>query len=227
MGRPRVHDARTRTDLIRAALVLVAKSGQESVSVRALAAKLGTTTRAIYSVFGSKDGVFDALLRESFHALTRAVDAVPLTDDPMHDLVRAGVDGFRRYALTHPNLFRFVFEGPPLRMARPENQGVAMECLNRLRHRVERCAAAGLLPAGSIDTVTTSFHALCQGLASVERTGCLPLPAGNEPEAVWELALRALVDGFSAAPANRIWPRSPTIGEHRPPAPAKPARPRR
>jgi AcrR family transcriptional regulator len=206
--------------LIRAAEALVAKGGPESVSVRALATKVGTTTRAVYSVFGSKEGLFDAVFRESFQALTRAVDSVPLTDDPVHDLVRAGIDGFRRYALAHPNLFHFVFEGASLRQARPENLAVAMECLGRLHQRVERCIAAGRLPPDSRDTVTSAFHSVCQGLAAVERGGCLPMPAGCEPEAVWELSLRALVEGFRDCRPGRPWPRSPAI----PGAPAPPAK---
>ncbi|HUL03804.1 MAG TPA: TetR/AcrR family transcriptional regulator [Gemmatimonadales bacterium] len=210
MGRPRLHDAETRTELLRAAEALVAKGGPDAVSVRGLAAKVGTTTRAIYSVFRDKDGLFRALIHESFSKLLSAVNAVQLTDDPLEDLIRAGTEGFRRYALGYPNLMRFVFEGPALRDPAPENQAIALEALQVLRLRVERCAAAGIIPAEAVDTVTTAFHGLCLGLASTERGGCLPMPMGKQPEPVWDAALRALVTGFAGAkrPAGKPWPRS-------------------
>jgi len=199
-----------RAELLRAAEALVAAGGPEAVSVRGLAAKVGTTTRAIYSVFRGKSGLFTALIHESFEKLIGAVQAVPLTDDPFTDLIRAGTEGFRRYALEYPNLMRFVFEGTALRNPAPENMTVGLEALQVLRSRVERCAVSGIIPRDAVDTVTTAFHALCLGLAAVERGGCLPVPMGKQPEPVWDVALRALVAGFENAepPTGGRWPRS-------------------
>jgi len=210
MGRPRLHDANTRAELLHAAEALVAKGGPEAVSVRGLAAQVGTTTRAIYSVFRDKRGLFSALIQESFSKLLAAVNAVRLTGDPVEDLIRAGTHGFRRYALEYPNLMRFVFESGALRELAPETQAVAFEALQVLRSRVERCANAGTIPAEAVDTVTSAFHALCLGLAATERGGCLPLPMGKQPEPVWAASLRALVMGFAGAkrPAGKAWPRS-------------------
>ena len=69
MGRPREHDERTRAALREAAERLVAAGGPGALSVRAVAEEAGTTTRAVYSVFGSKEGlVVDALARDAFAA---------------------------------------------------------------------------------------------------------------------------------------------------------------
>ena len=62
MGRPRIHDDETRQLLLRAAEAMVAHGGVEALSVRSLAAIVHTTTRAVYSVFGGKDGVIRKVL---------------------------------------------------------------------------------------------------------------------------------------------------------------------
>ena len=62
MGRPRVHDEATRATLRAVAEQLVAEGGAPALSVRAVAKKAGTSTRAVYSLFGSKEGLLvDAL----------------------------------------------------------------------------------------------------------------------------------------------------------------------
>src|SRR6266498_1632147 len=105
MGRPKVHDASTALALLEAAEHLVQVGGLDALSVRAVAAEVGTTTRAVYSLYGSKDGLFVALGVRAFEMLGAAVVAMPTTDDPAADLVEAGVKVFRRFALDHPSLF--------------------------------------------------------------------------------------------------------------------------
>ena len=62
MGRPREHDEETRAALRAATERIVAESGIGAFSVRAVAREVGTTTRAVYSLFGSKEGLLvDAL----------------------------------------------------------------------------------------------------------------------------------------------------------------------
>jgi len=56
MGRPREHDEATRAALLEAAERIVADRGPTALSVRAVAEAAGTSTRAVYSLFGSKDG---------------------------------------------------------------------------------------------------------------------------------------------------------------------------
>src|SRR5687767_12036397 len=110
MGRPRSHDEKTRADLLREGEKRLVEGGLDAVSVRGVAEAAGTTTRAIYSLFGSREGLVSALYREAWRTLTARVEAVPLTDDPVQDLVRVGIDGFRSFATSHPNLFRLAFE---------------------------------------------------------------------------------------------------------------------
>jgi AcrR family transcriptional regulator len=89
-----------------------------SAAVRAAATGAGTTTRAVYVLFGSKEGLVQALAQRAFGLLMEQVATVPLTNDPGHDLIACSVKGFRVFALDHPDLFRLFFTAqlprPPL-----------------------------------------------------------------------------------------------------------------
>ena len=91
MGRPREHNQDTATALLATAERTVEAHGLAALSVRAVAAEAGTTTRAVYSLFGSKDGLVVALGMRAYELLGAAVAGLPVTDDPAADLVDAGL----------------------------------------------------------------------------------------------------------------------------------------
>src|SRR4051794_20851994 len=109
MGRPKEHNDATREALLAAAEHLVEHGGTGALSVRAVADEIGTTTRAVYSTFGSKDGLLAALAERSFAMLHDAIAALPQTDDPARDLVEAALTVFRPMAIEHPSLFQIAF----------------------------------------------------------------------------------------------------------------------
>src|SRR5215470_18103173 len=108
MGRPRIHDEQTREALLSAAEQLLVRGGLDAVSTRAVAEEAGTTTRAVYSLFGSKPELLRQLAARAFGLLADLVQSVPRTGDPGADLISAAM-AFRGWALAHPNLFRLVF----------------------------------------------------------------------------------------------------------------------
>jgi AcrR family transcriptional regulator len=198
MGRPRTHDQTTERELLSAAEALLSEGGAEALSVRRVAEAAGTTSRAIYSVFGGKEGLHRALFREAFQALSADLDALPLTDDPVSDLVAAGAVGFRGWSLSRPNLFRLAFADEAPAGRTPESTGVA--AFERLLDRIRRCTAAGRISPGRELEVGLSFHALCEGLAGFEARGRFPLLAGQDPADLWRSALGALVKGYVDRP---------------------------
>jgi AcrR family transcriptional regulator len=195
MGRPRTHDERIRRKLLAAAEAMVAEGGADALSLRRVADAAGTTTRAVYSLFGSRTGLMGALYREAFQVLVRRVESLPRTADPAADLKNAALNGFRQYALEHPNLFRLAFERmiPEDRLYRAERSsgGDAREVARRL---VERCLVAGLFARRPVDLVVNQFHALCQGLAAMELQGRF---RGVNPVLVWTDAITVLLAGLA------------------------------
>ena len=77
MGRPKEHDERTGASVLEAAERIVDGASLEALSVRHVAEEVGTTTRAVYSVFGSKEGVIVVLGIRAFEMLGAAIRAQP------------------------------------------------------------------------------------------------------------------------------------------------------
>ena len=210
VGRPREHDQATAAALLEAAERTVEAEGLGALSVRRVANDVGTTTRAVYSLFGSKDGLVVALGARAFDLLGAAVAALPETDDPAEDLVQAGLV-FRHFAREHPALFTVgVQRALPSRELWDRFRGAAVKALSTLHARLERLAAHDGLGGRSVAEAAWQFHALCEGLAAAE----LRDPdVGRDPERRWRAALDALVRGFAVAPA---------ASEHRPPGKSLP-----
>lgn len=206
VGRPKEHDERTRAALRAAAERIVEEDGPEALSVRAVAGEAGTTTRAVYSLFGSKEGLLvDALAQGAFEFLAEHIDRLPRTNDAVSDLVAVGVPVFRTLVLEHPTLYRIAFQrivpglspGPELTAARERAFGALLT-------RVQRVADAGLLGTKSVPEAAIEFNAMLEGLANAELRGSVLriLPEGAE-ESVWREALTSVVRGFEASERPR------------------------
>ncbi len=202
MGRPRQHDERTRAALLAAAERLIAQGGPAALSVRAVAEAAGTTTRAVYSLFGSKDGLLvEALASDAFEFLFGEIGKLEETDDPAADLVAVGVVAFRRFVRDHPALFRIAFQRiVPGLDAGPELTATRQRAWDQLVAKVARLEAAGLLGDKTPQEAAVELIAMMEGLGNAELRGAVLrlLPEGNE-EDTWRNALTTLVRGFSAA----------------------------
>jgi AcrR family transcriptional regulator len=219
VGRPREHNERTAVALLEAAERTVQVDGLGALSVRGVADQVGTTTRAIYSVFGSKEGLVIALGTRAFELLGAAITALPTTGDPVSDLVEAGAAVFRRFAIEHPSLFQIGVQlASP--QSRHEFSATANKAFAGLEARITRVNDAGLLGPRTVRDAACEFHALCEGLAAVElRSQMTP----GQEERIWRDALTALVTGFAAQPRPprrrnpKAAPRhsSPTVTESR------------
>lgn len=199
VGRPKEHDQRTAAALLEAAERIVEQHGISALSVRRVAEEIGESTRAVYSVFGSKDALVAALGRRAFDWLADALDQQSLTGEPIADLVEAGAGGFRRLAVEHPSLFTIAIQQRELPADLARGLGEAAgDAWTRLVARVERLAESA--PLGrSVHEAATQYHALCEGLAAVELRGFL---ARGDEERMWRQALTALVLGFTVDQAS-------------------------
>jgi AcrR family transcriptional regulator len=196
MGRPKAYDESTAVALLDAAERLVAEGGLEAISVRRLASAIGATAQAVYSLFGSKDGLVIALGTRAFNLLGDGLDSVPTTDDTAGDLVEAGMVVFRRFTVRHPALFTIgvLQTGVRADIAR-EFRHAQEQALARLHARIRRLKDAGKLGTRSEAQAALGFHSLCEGLAALE-SRCVLRP--EEAEAIWRDALRALLAGWAA-----------------------------
>ena len=195
MGRPRIHDEATRVELLAAAERLISDRGLAGLSIRATAEAAGTSTRAVYALFESKDGLVDALAQRTYELVMETVAAVPRTSDAGEDLVKGAVHGFRRFALEHPELFHLFFN-TQMRRSRLGDAADAtrLVALNQLVELVERAKAAGFLGEHSVRQVVMLWDVMCVGLAA--REFCWLIPP-DQAEQVWTDSLRSLLAGLA------------------------------
>ncbi len=90
MPRPREYSDDLRQQLLDTAARLLATEGPQALSTRRVAAEVGTSTTAIYSLIGSKEELVRQLYLEGFRRLDDHQRAVRLTDDPLADLLSLG-----------------------------------------------------------------------------------------------------------------------------------------
>ncbi len=206
MARPTKHDAETRESLLDAAEALLASAGPDAVSVRAVADAVGVSTRAVYSVLGSKSGLMGALAARGFCQLADRVNALPFTDDPMADLADAGVFGFRAFALEKPHLFRITYDRISEEIyAQPETYPALFASFHAIEKRFLRVTEQGLLAPRPVLELVFMYHAFCCGLAANELSTQPPpvganfwkITAGVDFAALWKAALGAFVRGLA------------------------------
>jgi AcrR family transcriptional regulator len=193
VGRPREHDEQTATALVAAAERLVQERGVDALSVRRVAQEVGTTTRAIYSLFGSKDGLVAAISVHGFNVLRNGVESQPTTPSPAEDLIAVGLV-FRLFVIEHPWSFRMAFQSDQVQT----NQAVrdaSSAALQVLKERIARLEEVGLLNGFSVDEATLHFDAVCEGLADFELRGTFSDITMSEQ--LWRRGLGVVVNGLT------------------------------
>jgi AcrR family transcriptional regulator len=199
MGRPREHDNETREALRAAAEQLFERLGPSGVSVRAVATEAGTTTRAVYSLFGSRDGLLvDALAQQAYELLTDALADHPETDDPVADVIDMAPSVFRRFVLSRPALFRITFQrAVPDHEPGPELLAARTAAFASLTQKIGRLETAGLLRTKELGQAVIEFQAMCEGLGNFElRPAAVRILPENGEEQAWRAAFTNLVHGF-------------------------------
>ena len=198
MGRPKEHGADTRAALLAAAGELVHREGPAAVSVRRVADAVGTTTRAVYSLFGDKDGLLRELSVDVAETMRRHHEAVPVLADPLAELPLL-IAGYRAAALARPQLYD-LFQGMVHAGADPDDPlfRLVYASFERVLRTIRRCLDLGLFPGRDEFTVGRHLFATVHGLASLELRGIL----GDRDQAahVWAVGTEATLRGLTTHP---------------------------
>jgi len=198
MARPRTHDHELRARLLEEGGRILAVEGPGALTTRRLAEASGTSTSAVYTLFGDKAGLVRAMFSEGFRRLAAWFAEVPRTDDPKADLLALAL-AYRANALANPNLYDLMFGCPfPDTRPTPEEERESIRTFLTLVEMVERAQQAGGIGGGDPYDVAVALFALVHGLASLELKGWLG--AGQEAATRWDGALQATVDGLRLDP---------------------------
>lgn len=176
--------------------------GVESVSLRPLAAKHGCSTTAIYTMFGSRDALIEAVVYESVGSFTRSQESVPVTGDSLSDLLELG-RAYRRWALKYPALYVIMIgRGGKRPDINPEDftedsprMIAAKKAIETLFRRVADCAANGILGDYPVEEMGNSIWAGVHGWVSIE--AARPVMIGQDADAAYERYMQSLVRAWA------------------------------
>ncbi|MFC8969199.1 TetR/AcrR family transcriptional regulator [Streptomyces sp. NPDC057094] len=178
--RERRRAAATR-EILEAAERQITEHGPAALSLRAVARSLGMTVQALYHYFPSRDDLVTELIVRAYDALAEAVQSA--VDATAGDTAREGVviaaEGYRRWAIDHPERFQLLY-GTPLRYYAAPAEGTTTRAARRMSAVFERELFAGFsaaqLAAADTGGLSPSALAYLDGLPPTGRDE-LPPPA--------------------------------------------------
>ncbi len=107
--RNRTHDGRqTRQNILKAAQALFAEKGYSGANLNEIVARAGTTKPMIYYHFGSKEGLFAAVLEEVYAGMRGIEGSLQLAGLPAVAAMQRLVQGTFDYHAAHPDWVRLI-----------------------------------------------------------------------------------------------------------------------
>ncbi|TDD60062.1 TetR/AcrR family transcriptional regulator [Kribbella antibiotica] len=172
----------TIEEILTAAIELMEAEGVASLSLSAVARKLGIQPPSIYQYFASKMAIYDALFQrgaEFFRDARRAAHAAADTDD-VRELDLLSVQAFSRWCLENPVYSQLLFwRTVPGFEPTPEAFAPAQEALEDLRQHLQAGVDRGQLrPEAATEEGVALYTSMTAGLVSQQMA--------NEPDATFE-----------------------------------------
>lgn len=179
------------------ALDLLERGGPAGLRARAVATAAGTSTAAVYELFGDKAGLIRSLYDEGFEQLREDLESLSLTDDPAQD-VRELFQATRRFGRKRPQLFEVMFSRP-FEEFEPDQDDRRMtgSLFSLVVERVARWLEHEGSEADPIDVARVLISAN-RGLIADENAGILgSTPASRSRR--WNLTFDALLAGIAGS----------------------------
>ncbi|MFI6886042.1 TetR/AcrR family transcriptional regulator [Streptosporangium canum] len=162
-----------RGRLLDVASQLLVTIGPESLSMRRIATEAGCSTTVIYTMFGSKEGLAEALYLEGFERFRRRLESVPARRNALEHLTALG-PAYREAALAEPGYYALMFERAiPGFLPSERARTLARAALNVLDRVIADCISAGYIIPTQPRKIADALWAAAQGAISLERAGHL------------------------------------------------------
>lgn len=196
MGRPVKYDDAVKSRLLDEAASIVSSGGADALSVRGLAAAAETTTAAVYTLYGNRDGVLAALYSRAVDHFAASLERVPTEGSPIDVIMQLG-RAYRAAALQDPHGYQVIFGGVVRAGELPADAASrSQQAFGPVFAQVERGQAAGVLRADvSAAQIAVALWALVHGMVSLELGPSLP-PLAADPGPGFDDALGAVVRGW-------------------------------
>ena len=170
VGEVTAREETMRDRVLRVADELLDAAGPDALSLRKIADLADTSTQAVYTQFGGKPGLADAMYRSGYQRLADELDALPEIADPV-ERMRALSLAYRRVALANPEHYKLMTGRPIVDYDPPRDSlRFAGSTMEPLVDAVREACASGALD-GDPRTVATRLWAAGHGRVSLELHG--------------------------------------------------------
>ncbi len=159
-----------RDRVLRVADELLDAEGPDALSLRKIADLADTSTQAVYTQFGGKPGLADAMFRSGYRRLADEIAELSDSPDPIERL-RALALAYRRVALANPEHYKLM-TGRPIADYDPPRDSLrfAASTMEPLVEAVRNACASGALE-GDPRTIAMRLWAAGHGRISLELHG--------------------------------------------------------
>jgi AcrR family transcriptional regulator len=180
-----------RGDLLAAAVRVLREQGAPHLTLRRVAEEARTSTMGIYTCFGGRAGLLEAIYRYGFDVLRETLLGSLDGHAEPFERIMAVAYGYREFALADPALYALMFERPlPDFDPSPE---LRQDALGRTFSLLTEAMAGSQEPTRMAYLVWTTIH----GLVSIELTCSLRSPLPGWFLDSREEGARVLADGVS------------------------------
>jgi AcrR family transcriptional regulator len=183
-----------RRNAVDAASRILMHEGAGAITVRRIAQELECSTKVIYTLFGSKEGLANELYREGFERLRQALGQVPPAVEPATYLTAIGW-AYWEFAIANPSYYGVMFGGAiPDFTPNEANLRAMSATLAVVVGAVQQYMEQGRIAGGDPVIVTQSLWTLLHGIVSLRLAGHFAAP-GKGP-ALLRFSLNTLLTGL-------------------------------
>lgn len=211
------HHGNLKESLIQTALEMVSDEGADSITLREIGSRLGTSRSAIYRHFKNKEELMKHVILAGFDKLDETIEPIFLdeTTSFLEKFHAMGL-GYMHFALENQHLYRLIF-GPTMIKEREEVLADEKEDLYKLLHGdsskeiMNVCQDNGyfklvtmiilaqekkIFKAGNPVNIATAIWAQLHGIASLAIDGHLSVMENIDE--IFEMNYKILLEGLSA-----------------------------
>jgi AcrR family transcriptional regulator len=148
----------TRAEIVSAAWQLSRAHGLAGLSMRDLGEQVGMRAQSVYSYFGSKDEIYDAMFRQGYEEFVTWLEADPSTSSDVLAQLRHLAHRFFAFCATDPVRYQLLFlRTLPGFEPSADSYAIAVSALARMD---EQMAELGITDPEASDLATALFTGL-------------------------------------------------------------------
>ena len=184
-----------RDHLLHVAVEMLERDGVANFTTRRVAQQAGTSTPAVYELFGDKAGLVRDVFFEGFRVFRGHLDELEPSDDPRADLV-AFTQIYRRFATDNPVLVELMFSRPFTDFDPAPSEAQAGRAVREFIVALVQRAIAARRLAGDATDGAHVLLAVTLGLAAAENANRLGTTRASVDRR-WRLGIDAVLDGLA------------------------------